>query len=382
MKRYSFIAILTALCLTLTGCSNAFLPESRDITNVQLMRTLALDPGETARVAVMAAGEVQPGDEGAEAQPPAILNWEAPTVFSACLTMQTCGDGYVSYGHVSQCLINADLPEQVGSYLLDFIERDFEMRMDIDLYAVTEGRAADLLTETASGSQSATERLESIENDLKLTSQGWTVTLRDFLIDLADNGCALLPVAALQEEEGESTLVCDHLCWFREEQLGGELTGEQSRAAAMLLGQAKSGAVESALSDGSLVGLRLTGAEVRWQPQWEGDTLVGLTAQVSATADLAELEGDADPYDPAVQQELNDCLAQALEEQIQGLLELSQVENADFLHLGRRMGVQCPARSGVLQENWDEWFPQLTLTAQVEATVERSYDVNRAEVSA
>lgn len=382
MKQAIFTFLLIIFCTTLTGCSNAFLPESRDITNVQLMRTLALDPGEEARVAVTAAGDVQPSDEGGEAQPPTILSWEAPTVFSACLTMQTYGDGYISYGHVSQCLINADLPEQVGSYLLDFIERDFEMRMDIDLYAVTEGRAADLLTETASETQSATRRLESVARDLKLTSQGWPVTLRDFLIDLADNGCALLPVAALQEEEGETTIVCDHLCWFREEQLGGELTGEQSRAAAILLDQAKSGAVEATLSDGSVVGLRLTGAEVRWQPQWEGDTLTGVAAQVSVTADLAELRGNADPYEPSVQEELNQCLAQELEGQLQELLDLSQAENADFLHLGRRLGVQCPARSGALQENWAEWFPQLTLTAQVEATVERSYDINRAEVNA
>ncbi|MCD7928524.1 MAG: hypothetical protein LUF80_06665 [Oscillospiraceae bacterium] len=382
MKHAIYTIILTIICTMLTSCSNTFLPESRDITNVQLMRTLALDPGEEAQVAVTAAGDVQPGDEGGEAQPPTILTWEAPTVFSACLTIQTYGDGCVSYGHVSQCLINADLPERVGGYLLDFIERDFEMRMDIDLYAVTEGRAADLLTETASGSQSATQRLESVARDLSLTSQGWTVTLRDFLIDLADNGCALLPVAALQEEEGETTIVSDHMCWFREERLGGELTGEQSRAAAILLGQAKSGAVEVTLSDGSLVGLRLTDAEARWQPQWEGDTLMGVTAQVSVTADLAELRGDADPYEPSVQEELNRCLAQTLEEQLQDLLDLSQTETADFLHLGRRLGVQCPARSDVLQEHWDEWFPQLTLTAQVEATVERSYDVNRAEVSA
>ncbi|MCD8334164.1 MAG: hypothetical protein LUC35_02170 [Clostridiales bacterium] len=382
MKRYSAAAILTALLLPLTGCQTSFLPEGRDITDVQLMRTMALDPGEEARVAVTVAGDVQPGDEGAEAQPPTILTWEAPTVFSACLTMQTYGDGYVSYGHVSQCLLSADLQEQAGSYLLDFIQRDFEMRMDIDLYAVTEGRAAELLTETASASQSATERLDSVARDMKLTSQGWPVTLRDFLIDLADNGCALLPVAALQEEEGETTIVCDHLCWFREEQLGGELTGEQSRAAAILLGQAKNGAVEATLSDGSLVGLRLTGAETRWQPQWEGDTLTGVTAQVAVTADLAELRGDADPSQPSVQEELNRLLAQTLEEQLQELLDLAQQENADFLHLGRRLGVQCPARSGALREYWDERFPQLELTAQVEAAVERSYDVARAEVSA
>ncbi|MCD7837807.1 MAG: hypothetical protein LUG65_02700 [Clostridiales bacterium] len=382
MKQAIYTFLLTIFCTALTGCSNAFLPESRDITNVQLMRTLALDPGEEARVAVTAAGDVQPSDEGGEAQPPTILSWEAPTVFSACLTMQTYGDGYISFGHVSHCLLNAELPEQVGGYLLDFVERDFEMRMDIDLYAVTEGRAADLLTETASGSQSATKRLDSISNDLSLTSQGWPMTLRDFLVDLADNGCALLPVAALQEEEGETTIVCDHLCWFREEQLGGELTGEQSRAAAILLGQAKSGAVEATLSDGSVVGLRITGATVHWQPQWEGDSLTELTAQVSVTADLAELRGDAAPYEPSVQEELNQCLAQALEEQIQDLMDLCQAENADLIHLRRKMGMQCPARSGILQEQWDEWFPQLTLTAQVVATVERSYDVNRAEVSA
>lgn len=375
------MALLMALCLFMTGCSGDFFPVARDITNVELMRTMALDKGEDGNISVTFSGGVRPGDQGSEAQPPVILTREASTVFAACLTIQTYGDGYVSYGHISQCVLSAESSDKAVSDLLDFLERDFEMRLDTDIYVTTEGKAADLLTEVASKNKAATDRLDSISRDLPLESYGWPVLVRDFLIDIEDNGCAMAPVVRLTEEEDETTISCDNMCWFQDGKYKDELDQDLSRAAAILTGQATSSPVEVTLSDGSTVGLRLTDVKCSWKLDWKEGVLAGAEVQVSAKADLAELQGDADIYQYSVQEEIDQKLSEELKKPLQELLELSQKEKADFLHLGRKFGVQSPSKSYALKEHWDEWFPEMRFQVKVDSVVERSYDVNQSEAT-
>lgn len=364
------------ICISLTGCAGHVFPMARDITNVQLMRTMALDEGEGDNTLVTVSGGVRAGDEGSKPQPPVILSWEAPTVFGACLTMQTYGDGYVSYGHVGQCVAASDVMRENAAAPLDFVERDFEMRMDTDLY-ITQGKAADILVETASETSSATERLDSIERDLALKSEGWRVSIRDFLIDIEENGCALVPVLRLKEEEEGETIACDEMGWFSDDGYRGRLSPTLSRAAAILTDHGGSGAVETTLSDGTLAGLRLTDERCQWEPTWENGRITGLTARVRVRADIAELRGPADVYEEAVQAEMNEGLSATLKRELEELLTMSQRNNADFLHLSRSVQMKCPSRYREIQRNWDDWFPKMSLTVEVDSVIERSYDMNQ-----
>lgn len=378
-KKIPIVCLAALLAISNAGGGEEIFPIARDITNVQMMRTLALDQGEDARFLVTVSGGVRAGDEGSDPQPPVILSWEGETVFAACLRIQTYGDGYVSLGHVGQCVVSAEVAQGGTESLLDFVERDDELRIDTDLYVTEEEPAAAVLTEVASSSKAATDRLDSIRRDLGTESLGWPVTVREFLTDLEDNGCGMAPVVELEQEEEEMTIRCDRMCWFREGKLAGTLTQEQSRAAAILLGQAESGAVECTLSDGSLAGLRLTGADCGWEPVWEGDELTELRLTVTVRADLAELQGGASPNDPAVRRELNEGLSAVLREQIASLIAYTREENADLLHLRRTIETACPARYRRIEENWERWFSAVPIAVRVNGVVERSYDIDRAE---
>jgi spore germination protein KC len=380
MKNTIALLLTTALCLGLTGCSGNFLPVARDITDVQRMRTMALDKGETeGNVSVTVCSGLQSGNQSTQPQPPVILTWEAPTVFAACLTIQTYGDGYISFGHVGDCVFSKEAAEETVTGLLDFMERDFDIRMDMNLYVATEEKASDMLTEVASETRSATERLESIARDLSLESYGWSVTVREFLIDIEDNGCALAPAVQLKEEEDGMSISCDRLCWFKNDRYGGTLEKLQSRAATILCGQGKTGAVEVQLSDGTVMGLRLTQEKCSWKPKWEGDKLTGAEVTVEVQADLAELRGNADVFQLEVQQEMNQRLSETLKQELTDVLTLSQQENADFLHLRRTFNLKYPSKYEQLNAHWEEWFPEMELEVKVVSRVNRSYDMNQGE---
>lgn len=379
MKRSFF---LLPLLLALTSCAQpAVLPIARDIANIQLMRTIALDRGEHGGVKVTVSGGVRPGGDGGSPQPPVILTQESETVFGAALHIQTYGDGYVSFGHISQCILSTQAAAQPNgaAQLLDFVERDFETRISTDLYLTEEESASDLLTETASETHSAAERLDSLRRDFSLESQGWTVTVRDLMLDLADNGSGLVPVLRLEKSGDETTIVSNQMAWFREDAFQDTLTEAQSRGAAILSDKLKSGSVELTLGDGTTVGLRLTGERLRWEPIWSGERLTGLKARVHVTADLAEEQGAADFRRPEVLEEAERRLNGILTGSLREVLDLSQREKADFLHLQRITAVKCPSKHRILQENWAEWFPELELSIDMDSSIQRSYDVVNSE---
>lgn len=376
-RQLTLIIIVGATCATLSGCA-AFFPEARDITNVQLMQAMALDAGEEGQATVTVSSAVRPSAQGGTPEPPVILKWSAPTVFGACLTIQTFGDGYISLGHMEQCIIGKEAGRLAVNGLLDFIQRDFEMRTSMNLFA-TEGKAEDILTAVASETQSASDRLQSIEQDVALESTGWMVTVREFVSELADDGCALVPVLELAEEDEATTIRCDRMGIFRDQQFQGSLTPEQSRAAAILCDKAGSGACEVTLTDGSRVGLRLTSAECHWKPVWSGETLTAVTATVNVTADLAELSGGADIFSERVMDEMQRKLSSKLQRELMDVIRRAQQEQTDFLHIGRVVRLQCPSRYQVLEQSWKRWFPDLKLRVAVNSVVERSYDINRGE---
>lgn len=374
--------ILLPLTLLLTSCTQtAVLPIARDIANVQLMRTMALDRGKDGKVKVTVAGDVRPGSEGASPQPPIILTEEDETVFGAALHIQTYGEGYVSFGHISQCILSAEAAahENAVTELLDFIERDFETRISTDFYVTEEDSAEKIVTETSGENQSVTQRLGSLRRDFGLESHGWPVTVREYLLDLSDNGCALVPSLRLEENEDGTTIVSSEMAWFREGTFQGVLSPQMSRATAILEQKLESGAVQLTLSDGTAVGLRLTGGKSQWEPVWEDDGLSGLNLKVTLNADLAEEQGTADFYRREVMEEAERRFEGVIEGQLRELMNLCQEENADILHLRRKLGVQCPSKHRLLEENWEEWFQKADIHIEVDGNIQRSYDIGRSE---
>ena len=378
MNRQRTLAALTlALCLPLTGCNQVYLPRAQDIVNVELVRVMALDPGKEQSVLVTVSSGVGSSADGQTPQPPVVLQAEGETVFSACLSIQTQGDRYVNYGSLDQCLVSEEETEAGLTGLMDFMERDHEVRMDTELFLAKGAPASSFLEEMATATSSASDRLQSIGRDYPLESQGWTVTVREAITDLADNGCALIPVVELQVEDNKTTIEGKGMAWVSQNQVKGHFTEEKARAAAILNHTAEGGSEEVTLSDGTVAGMRLTEMNCEWSFSWDGQKMSAIDGQVSVKADIAELQGPADPAEEAVTQELNRLLEEKLQAQLQGVMDTVQETGKDLFHLKRELLSQSLRRCEALEEHWEEWYPAAEITITVQSDVERSYDVGR-----
>ena len=431
MKRGAIFLI--GLVLVVLALGQDSLPYSRDIEDLELMRVMGIDQGEKTEDGLkvtMVGGDQSTGKEG-ESQKPVALSQEAATLSKACTIMKSYGEKFISYGHITQCLVGEEAAGRDLVQLLDYYERDIELRLNAPLYIVRGGTAGEVL-EGGGEEEGGTviKRLESIEIDTQFQSDTSTRTVKDVLGQLSENGCALVPALTLMEEgetgengagqqgqggqgsggsdaqgQGESgggaaspaqgeqqeggeasqgqeetkkTIQTAGYAVFRENRLTGFLEEGEARGANFLMDEIYGGILELELKDGSLVSVQLLDSHCEWHPGFRKDgSLERLTAELKVEGSLNEIMGNADPMDKAVLDEMEAQAEEQIRQMAAGVLARSQEERTDFLHLKRTIGVLRPDRWYQLQEEWETVFPDLDWRVEVTMHLRRTYDVDR-----
>lgn len=389
-KRKGLLILLLAwaLFLGLSSWNSDILPVTRDITQVKLIRTLALDKGEGAALRLTASGNIQKQGNDGQSQPPLILTQEAMTISGGCSGLQQQSDGFVEFGHLAECVIGEELARTELLQLADFVARDFSMRMESKVFVVAGATGEEAVQGAASKSSALTDRLTAISQNRSLGGRKWPYTFRQLISQLEDNGCGLVPVLTLTDnpdfdpegkgEEPEKEINFTGLAFLKEGNLADFLTPEESKGAALLTNQDQLDMVELTLEDGTPVGVQLVYAQRSLEPAFdEQGQLTGLTIRIKAKGELSEVSGPASPTDAQSLEQMRQGFLEQLRLWAQAALDRSQKEGADFLHLRRELICRSSLHSGQIQKGWDTWFPEIQLKVVVEGQVERSYDVDR-----
>lgn len=375
MRKVAWILCCVLTANLLCGCSPRFLPQPKDISNVELVRTLAVDSAPKGRVKVTVSSGAKREDSGSGGKEPLILEQEASTIFAACQMIQKSGSGYVTYGHVTECVIGKGAAEAGIDRILDYIQRDYEMRLDTLIF-FTEETAAEIVTKSGSEDIAATDRLQEIGKELPLESKGWACTVREFLSDLYDNGWAMMPVVRLRKETEQDTLVSDGMALFQETSLKGRFPPELGRGVCLLLNQGDMSYLDLDTEEDGVAGLKLTGQKCKWSAQWQGDELTDLTANIQVQADLSEASGKLEELNEDVMSRMEKTLAKTLTREAIQVLEQEQ-QVGDFLHLKRTLMTQYPMKAGLIQQKWEQWQKSLTFHVKTGCVIQQSYDVSR-----
>lgn len=389
-QRKGFLAllVLAVIFIGLISWESDILPQARDITQVKLIRTLALDQGETVDLKLTASGDLRKEGDGGQAQPPLILSQEAGTISAGCTGLQRQSDGFVEFGHLAECVIGEALARQGLEDVADYVSRDFSMRMESKLFLVSGDTGEEAVKGAASQNSAITDRLTAISQDRSLGGRKWPYTFRQLISQLEDNGCALLPVLTLTDnpdfdpegkgETPEKEIQLSGLAFLKDGKLADYLTPEESEGAALLTNQDQKDTVEVTLSDGSVAAVQLLYAQRSLEPVFdEGGQLTGLTVRIKTTGELSEIIGTADPNQETVLDQLSQGYREQLRLWAQAALDRSRQEGADFLHLRRSLLCVTPLRAEDILAGWDQTFPTLELKAEIEGRVERTYDVDR-----
>lgn len=364
-----------ALLLLLSGCKADFLPQSREIENMALMRTMGVDAEGRGGVAVTVSSGVQSKGVNEGTQPPQVFSQKAQTVSGACLAMQSERDSYLFYGHVGQLLLGEEQARRDVTEALDYVERDLEMRLDTEFYVVKGGGAGEAISAVATPDSAAVDRLEALEQDAGLTPATMPRTVKDVLAGLAQNGASFAPAISIAGSGEEKALRPAGYAVFKEKALVGWAEGEAARGVNLIWGKTDADVLELAASNGEKLALRLVSANTKVRPVFDGDNLVGLDLDCNVEANVAQAPDGLNLEQDGELERLRTALAAAIQRRVRQAVTVSQTLDADFLGLGKRAGLTAPWHWDAIQAQWEEKFIALPVTVRVQANIERGYDI-------
>jgi len=347
------VACFLAVVL-LSGCGRG-LPQSRELDDMALMRTMGVDLGENeGELLVTASTNRRARGLQGEAQPPLVLSAGRESISGACLAIQGLSDSYVFYGHVDQLLLGEELARQEGIMeTLTYFSRDESLGLGVQGWLI---RGSTAKAAIEGGKETGVDdRLSTLQEDARIGAAGLTRTVGEALTDLLEQGCTYLPALerAGQEESGTVLLEAGYGV-LKEGKLVGWLTGLGARG--LELAQEQPGAELLELENGVV---RVHTANLTCVPVVQRDLVTGLELELRLTAQLEE--GDPDALD---RKALKEEIAQQAERRLAAAVEQLQRWNADCLGLGRMAGSARPEHWKMIWRQWEERFPELEVSVR------------------
>lgn len=309
--------LIFVMLLFLTGCGKG-LPQPREMGDIALMRTMAVDAGENGGVKVtVSSGEAEPETFSAQ----------RTTVAGACQAVRTQEKGEVFLGHVEQLVLGEGLSVAGGVIpTLKYFSRDEELGLGTRVWLV-KGEAAQEVSFPGTA--------------------GLKRTAGELLTDLLEDGSGFLPVVG----GGYGIL--------REDGLRGWITGGEALGLELLQGHALDDLVE--LEDGAV---KVDSITLTCIPEIEEGQVVGLELDLRLMAHLEESSQEP-PNLKGVEEQTEVCIKGWVMEAV----NRAQRENLDFMGLCRRAGSSRPESWKLLREQVSKGFSTWDVSVNCTVTV-------------
>ena len=376
MSRAQWLLLAAAACAALAGSAPLdALPYAYEIEDTVLLRTLGVDVGTQSLdgVGVTASSGERPAVGDSPGQAGVVLSAQADTVSAARTMMQSYGKDELFFGDVEQVVVGEGLAQRGLDDLLALMARDPELRLEARLWVVRGGSASDVLF-GGEESGGVDDRLDAMESNADQGAATLPRTAREALVDLARSGTTFLPALAQGPSrpgdgaEGDTTVSTAGYALFRDGALCGWAAGEEAHGIHLLLGRADGGLLECAAPDGARVALLLTGVRTGYTPIFRGGALAGLEVKCKVEARLAEVRG-GDALSREELAWLEAETARLCRTRMETALSHSRALGADYLNLRQRAALSAPWRKDELEQDWEEDFPGLTFTVNVQVKV-------------
>ena len=288
--------------------------------------------------------------------------------------------------HIGRLLLGEKAAEKGIESALAYISRSPDLRLDMPLFVVRDGRAEDAMLTVGTGKRGICDVMRIVEQDARRRGESGLTTATQVLRDTARCGSALicaldlgrasetLDDAGEGEPEGRSLAPMGYAV-IREGRLCRYLTREEAIAVGFLRGEAGLSTMEVRDRYGSNAVLELNGGSCNIRPLWEAGTLRGFQIDCDARASLLELGGRGALKGTQDTDYLVAQLEKQLAEYLSSALQASKELKADFLCLGEIGERDNPAAFRALGQEFVDLLPELELEITVSARLNQMNDM-------
>lgn len=365
MKRTALILYILSLTLLLGGCTDDLFSSRRNMERLRPIQTLGLDREADGYIVSVSTGI------GPSKDPPLVMSDYGSGIENAITALQN--DSPVDelfYAHVQFILLGESMAEDGILPVLDWVERSPTMRLGTPMFIVR-GSAADAVT--SSGEETdITMLLASLEREQETRGEP-IYTLREIASDLYEHGSALcLTVRLLPSEpnvpvgtDAALSVIPDGYAVLKDGAVAAYLTEEESKAAVIADDRGSGMKITTAEHTLSLLGSRM-----EFSGEWDDGVLTAIRIHCTLEAGILERK----PGEDTDLIRLQNALAETVTGWIESAAVRSQTLACDFLDMETPVLKNAPHESDEFE--WDDVFPSLPITVEVDAQINKSYDIS------
>ncbi|MCH1640809.1 Ger(x)C family spore germination protein [Paenibacillus timonensis] len=380
------LAILCAV-LPLSGCWDA-----EELNRRAVVSGIGIDraPGEQEyRVSfqVIIADEIS-GKSGRGATPTMVYSAQGRSVMEAVRKVSLLVPRLVSTAHTRIVVISEELARQGISDIVDFLDRDSDIRLTTKIYIAKNGvQAHDIISGlTPMGKITAYSIAQKTEMTAQEFGANYPIELDDIIRDLlvpdsgpVINGVDILGSAKevgkksnLEKTDNLGIIRMSNLALFKGDKLKGWLDEEESLGLVWIKDKMNKTPIIIApdgLGEISL-DVRRSKTSIRVIPKDPEHPVV--VVKVTAQLSIREMDSTIDLRDPAALSALEVYVNKEIVKKMKSAVSKAQSLNSDIFCFGQKFERQHPKAWKQLKGKWSDLFPKLEVEYQVDSIVRNS----------
>jgi spore germination protein KC len=359
MRRKIFIFMLLMINMTiLTGCWSY-----REIDKLSIVAGAAVDKSESGkRIFTFEIIDLHEGgrDTNIESR---LLESEGYTIFDAVRNSLKFTAPRPYFGHMEVVIISQEIAKDGVIEILDFLNRDAEPRLTIDLLVSKEKTAKEILK-----TQSTTTEIRSFEiyemlDAQKYLSKSPKVEVYQFINELPCEGSSpFLPAIRITETAGIKTMELSGTAVFKEDKLIGFLDEEESKYFLFIKDNIKGGvfALENLPSVNDVnISFEIFQNQTEVKPVYS-DGGLSMNIETKTQMTLAEQGTELDFTSERGRLTIKKEMEESLKANIQKVIQRVQKDFAvDIFGFGSIVNAEMPSLWKEIGRDWNDIFVDL-----------------------
>lgn len=402
MKIIRGLWVLAILCaiLPLSGCW-----DSEELNRRAVVSGIGIDlaPGKKDyRVSfqVIIADEIS-GKNGRGATPTMVYSAQGRSIMEAIRKASLSVPRLMSTAHVRIVVISEELARQGISDIIDFLDRDSDIRLTAKIYVAKNGiQAQDILAGlSAMGKISAYTLDQKTEMTAQEFGANYPVEVDDLIRDILVpnsgpiiNGVEIVgsdeevrKKSNLEQTDNLGVVRMSNLAMFKGDRLKGWLNEEESLGLVWIKGVLNKTSIVITPDDLGELSLDVrrskTSTKVILKDPEHPVVVVKVTAQLS----VREMNSTIDMRDPAALDELEVYVNEEILRCMKATVKKAQELNCDIFGFGQVLERQHPKAWRHLKGRWPDLFPKLEVEYEVDSIIREAqmrdrsfkYDMNK-----
>jgi spore germination protein KC len=389
MKKVKGMLLLAMLCaiLPLSGCWDA-----EELNRRAVVSGIGIDLSPDKKdylvsFQVIIADEIS-GKSGRGATPTMVYSARGRSIIEAIRKASLLVPRLMSTAHVRIVVMSEELARQGISDILDFLDRDSDIRLTARIYVAKNGvQAHDILAGlSAMGKISAYTLAQKTEMTSQEFGANYPVEVDDLIRDILVpnsgpiiNGVEILgsveevrKKSNLEKTDNLGIVRMSNMALFKGDRLKGWLNEEESLGLIWIKGILDKTSIVITPDDLGELSLDVrrskTSTQVVLKDQEPPVVVVKVTAQLS----VREMNSTIDLRDPEALNELEVYVNEEILKRMKSAVKKAQSLNCDIFGFGQTLERQHPKAWKHLKGKWPDLFPQLEVEYHVDSIIRNS----------